>query len=79
MERETIERQLANVEASIKSAERAAEEQNAKGAEPTSKQSDMLVELLIARLLRVGHRNYLLRELSRHFVERWGGLDQQLF
>ncbi len=69
MEREAIERQLAKVGASIASAEAAAENQSARVAAPEAgKHSDKLVELLLARLLRMAYRDNLLRELSLRFV-----------
>lgn len=71
MERMAIERQLAEVEASIASAETAAEDQSARTAAPEKgDETDLLVELLIARLLRVAYRDSLLRDLSQRFVRR---------
>ncbi len=71
MERVAIERHLAEVEASIASAETAAEDQSARTAAPEEGgESDALVELLIARLLRVAYRDSLLRDLSERFARR---------
>ncbi len=75
-ERATIEHQIAKVEASIASVEIAAESQRekAKGSEAgrgtDPKASDRLVELLIARLLRVAYRDGLLKDLSRRLMAR---------
>ncbi|MGJ0510182.1 MAG: hypothetical protein ACR652_24305 [Methylocystis sp.] len=62
-EREVIEHQLAKVEASIAAVETAAELESAEAAasdareDAPSKGSDQLVALLIARLLRIAHRD----------------------
>lgn len=75
-EREVIERQLAKVQASIAAVETAAESESAEAAasdareDAPSKGSDQLVELLIARLLRIAHRDDLLNQLARRFIDR---------
>ncbi len=77
IDRAVIERQLEDVRASIASAEIAAEEQSARVSaleateQGAAKSSDPLVELLIARLLRVAYRDSLLRNLARQFVTRF--------
>ncbi len=76
MKRAAIEQQLAETEASIASAEIAAEESARvvvipeTGQEGASREPDMLVELLLARLLRVAHRDNLLRYRSLRFFRR---------
>lgn len=67
-EREVIERQLAEVRVSITSAEIDADLEGTKAGKPKrgeARASDRLVELLIARLLRIAHRNDLLQRLGR--------------
>lgn len=73
-EREAIEHQLTKLQASIASVETAAEIESAKVTEPesshASRVSDRLVELLIARLLRIAHRDDLLKQLAHRFLSR---------
>ncbi|RTL88143.1 MAG: hypothetical protein EKK29_06120 [Hyphomicrobiales bacterium] len=70
-----IEKQLSETVASIGAAEKSVEEQSSLAAAPEAgkQESDVFAELLIARLLRIAHRDTLLRELSTRFLRRFRG------